>query len=85
MPARPRFAYDCEGWDVGAIVEYRPIQLDNAQLSQAELGLKLVSLFGVAMYPRPSDLARLARGNFDRYKTILKLLPANGKYWDSRC
>ena len=66
MPARPRFAYDCEGWDVGAIVEYWSAQPDDDQLSQAELGLKSVSLFGVAMYPRPSDLARLARDNFER-------------------
>ena len=27
IPAQPCFAYDCEGWDEGAIVEYSPINL----------------------------------------------------------
>ena len=49
------------GWDVGSIVQYWSTQPDNLQLSTVELGYKALSLFAVSVYPRDSDLARLAR------------------------
>ena len=51
---------DEDGWDVGAIVQYWSTQADNFGLSTVELGFKAISLFGVSVYPRVSDMARLA-------------------------
>ena len=45
---------------MGVVVEYWTLQLEIYELNQTELGLKALSCFGVAMYTRPSDLARLA-------------------------
>ena len=64
LPPKPRHAPDGDYWDVGAIVEYWSKQPDNDDLSDAELGYKAISLFAVAVYPRVSDCARLARDTF---------------------
>ena len=61
LPPQPRHSPDEDGWDVGAIVQYWSTQADNSELSTVELGLKALSLFGVSVYPRVSDMARLAR------------------------
>ena len=65
LPPKPRHDPDEEGWDVGLIVEYWSTQLDNNELSTVELGYKALSLFSVSVYPRVSDLARLARDKLD--------------------
>ena len=51
---------------MGAVVEYWSLKADDHELDLTELGFKSLSLFGVAMYPHPSDLARLARDQFER-------------------
>ena len=61
LPPQPRHSPDEDGWDVGEIVQYWSTQADNSELSTVELGLKALSLFGVSVYPRVSDMARLAR------------------------
>ena len=45
---------------MGSIVQYSSTQSDNLQLSTIKLGYKALSLFAVSVYPRVSDLARLA-------------------------
>ena len=61
LPPQPRHDLDEAVWDVGLIVQYWSTQSDNLQLSTVELGYKALSLFAVSVYPRVSDLARLAR------------------------
>ena len=46
---------------MGLGVQYWSTQSDNLQLSTFELGYKALSLFAISVYPRVSDLARLAR------------------------
>ena len=60
-PKSVKFDTDTDGWDVGLIVDYWSRQPPNAELTTVELGYKALSLFAVAVYPRPSDLARLSR------------------------
>ena len=54
------------------IVDYWSHQPPNHELSTAELGLKASSLFGVTMYPRPSDLARLSRDSIKHLATSIR-------------
>ena len=61
LPPQPRHDPDEDGWDVGLIVQYWSTQADNNDLSTVELTYKCISLFAVSVYPRVSDLARLAR------------------------
>ena len=61
LPPQPRHDPDEDGWDVGLIVQYWSTQADNDDLSTVELTYKCISLFAVSVYPRVSDLARLAR------------------------
>ena len=61
LPPQPRHDPDEDGWDVGLIVQYWSTQADNDELSTVELTYKCISLFAVSVYPRVSDLARLAR------------------------
>ena len=65
-PKSVKFDTDTDGWDVGAIVDYWSRQPPNAELTTVELGYKALSLFAVAVYPRPSDLARLSRDRFEK-------------------
>ena len=65
-PKSVKFDTDTDGWDVGLIVDYWSRQPPNAELTTVELGYKALSLFAVAVYPRPSDLARLSRDRFQR-------------------
>ena len=65
-PKSVKFDTDTDGWDVGLIVDYWSRQPPNAELTTVELGYKALSLFAVAVYPRPSDLARLSRDRFER-------------------
>ena len=65
-PKSVKFDTDIDGWDIGLIVEYWSTQPPNAELTTVELGYKALSLFAVAVYPRPSDLARLSRDRFER-------------------
>ena len=64
-PKSVKFDTDMDGWDVGLIVDYWSRQPPNAELTTVELGYKALSLFAVAVYPRPSDLARLSRDKFE--------------------
>ena len=59
-PKSVKFDTDTDGWDVGLIVDYWSRQPPNAELTTVELGYKALSLFAIAVYPRPSDLARLS-------------------------
>ena len=59
-PKSVKFATDTAGWDVGLIIDYWLRQPPNDELDTVELGYKALSLFAVAVYPRPSDLARLS-------------------------
>ena len=65
-PKSVKFDTDTDGWDVGLIVDYWSRQPPNAELTTVELGYKAPSLFAIAVYPRPSDLARLSRDQFER-------------------
>ena len=65
-PKSVKFDTDTDGWDVGLIVDYWSKQPPNAELTTVELGYKALSLFAVAVYPRPSDLARLSRDRLER-------------------
>ena len=53
-PKSVKFDTDTDGWDVGLIVDYWSKQPSNAELTTVELGYKALSLFAVAVYPRPS-------------------------------
>ena len=72
MPKQPRYAPDCEGWDPGAIVNYWFSQPINLRLNQVEMGYKALTLFAIAMFTRPSDLARLARDTIDRLASAIR-------------
>ena len=65
-PKSVKFDTDTDGWGVGLIVDYWSRQPPNAELTTVELGYKALSLFAVAVYPRPSDLARLSRDKIER-------------------
>ena len=64
-PKSVKFDSDTDGWDVGLIIDYWSRQPPNSKLDIVELGYKALSLFAVAVYPRPSDLARLSRDKFE--------------------
>ena len=61
-----KFDTDTDGWDVGLIIDYWSRQSSNDELTAVVLGYKALSLFAVAVYPRPSDLARLSRDRIER-------------------
>jgi len=65
-PPQPRYPVDEPAWDPGLIIEYWLGRPDNAALPLPELALKSVSLWAVATFPRPSDLARLVRSKLRR-------------------
>ena len=79
LPPQPRHSPDEDGWDVGAIVQYWSTQADNFELSTVELGFKALSLFGVSVYPRVSDMARLARD-----KTIFQATSMRYQYFGTK-
>ena len=54
------------------IVQYWSTQSDNDELDTVELGYKALSLFAVSVYPRVSDLARLARDKLDFLATAMR-------------
>ena len=68
----PRHDPDEAGWDVGLIVRCWSSPSDNLQLSTVELGYKAPSLFAVSVYPRVSDLARLARDKTQILATAMR-------------
>ena len=61
LPPQSRHSPDENGWDVGAMVQYWFTQADSCKLNTVELGLRALTLFGVLVYPRVSDMAKHAR------------------------
>ena len=59
-PSKPRWGKD-DAWDVGLIPKYWSTQADNADLSVADLGFKVVSLWLAVGSARVSDVAHIAR------------------------
>ena len=50
LPPRPRHDPDEDGWDVGAVIQYRFTQPDNSELNIVELGYKALTLSSVSMH-----------------------------------
>ena len=72
LPPQPRHDPNEDGWDVGSIVQYWSTQPDNDELDTIELGYKALTLYAVSVYPRVSDLARLARDKLDFLATSMR-------------
>ena len=51
-PSQPRWRWEDTAWDPGLIIQYWIDQLDNDQLTDAELAFKSFALFAIAVWPR---------------------------------
>ena len=60
------------GWDVSLIIQCWSTRIDNSQLDTLELGYKALTLFAVSVYPRVSDLARIARDKLNFLATAMR-------------